>query len=759
MRGNSKETHDRSTPGRRTIYPKTNSILGKHINEEEDPALQRSMKRTKMSKPETAKAPSSIPHLDPNIRSLAFSFGSEELNQIRMLTPSRRQKTATQTLENSNKENDDPILKQKQPLDDTTIEEARNRGYNGDCKTVQYKSGETKAESRADEATLRESPVKASSYNDKQLVKTPNTSKSWGFRSIWGSVSRLLPGAHTEPRVTLDREDLQMSDDASPASPTPFRANNLQPPIEQSSQKPQKIATPSKPNLPKKGRTPKIKPKEKNADKRNTQHKAAWQLKEDNRRMKNEAKARRIREAEEREQKRKTKIKIHIDELSEIPTHRLGESGAYGMLDEFFVYDSDSDNEIIELDKTQYDLDDISPGSSKRSKRAKTSQKAESANNEVPQFAPMPENVEDPFAEPSYDNADTHRAKPYLGTLFADKADETTYKGGNVFGQSEMFSGNSVGSSSGGTNSIFSPGKTIQNGKNTKRVGFSQLPLSPVSKRQNHESSSNEESGVFCVPEDSDSDDSFSEDPNTESPLADQRKTIMKGEVEQTVNDNNVERKTGLGEGSSTIDKTNTEKLNAGLTLPIAKSNIFELGMKSPYSPSSQNRDTQHPDAGNDEKSITNVTEDHNQSQTSTQPPPLRQAPAYATPASNTSSAADSDALARARSQAEKYKPKQPSGLRASSKLSGASNLSKLNEKKEVSGMSLVPVSDAGESNSGTLGQPDLTSETINTVNDNVPINHSESSLKKIDTVSSSTNIIFSYERNHNLEFLLIYFV
>lgn len=39
----------------------------------------------------------------------------------------------------------------------------------------------------------------------------------------------------------------------------------------------------------------------------------------------------------------------------------------------------------------------------------------------------------------------------------------------------------------------------------------------------------------------------------------------------------------------------------------------------------------------------------------------------------NGSAAADSDALKRARSQAEKYKPKQPSGLRASSHLSAAS--------------------------------------------------------------------------------------
>ena len=747
LRGSGKETRDYSTPGRRTIYPNTNPILGKHINEEEDSASQRSMKRIKMSRPETAKASNSIPHLDPNIRSLAFSFGSEELNQIRMPTPSRSQRTATQLLENNNKENDDPNFTQKQSHDVAAIEEAKARGYNDDAgsKTVQYTSEETKADGRAEETRLKETPVKASSYN-KQLVKTPNTSKGWGFRSLWGSVSRLFPGAQTEPRVTLDREDFQMSDDMGSASPTPFRANNPQPRIEQPLQNPQKIATPSKPSLSRKGRTPKSKPKETNADKRFAQHKAAWQVKEDNRRMKNEAKARRIREAEEREQKRKTKIKIHIDELPEIPTHRLGESGAYGMLDEFFVYDSDSDNEIIELDKSRYELDDISPSSNKPTKRAKTSQEVKSANDQIPKFAPMPENVEDPFAKTSDDNAEAHRAKPYLGTLFADKADATTYKGGNVFGQSEKFLGNSTSSSLGGANSLFLPEKITQNGKNGKRVGFSQLPSSIViSKGQNDESSSNDQSGTFCVPEDSDSDDSSSEDPNTESPLSGQRKPLTKGETGQGVSNTDIEGKYGLDTGSSAIEKTSTEKVDVGLTPPISKANVFELGMKSSHNLSSQSRNTQHPDAGNDEKSSINVAEDDNQAQASTQPPLLRQTPAHATPASNISSAADSDALARARSQAEKYKPKQPSGLRASSKLSGASNLSNSNEKKEVSDMSLVSMSGAGGSSTGTVGQSDLSREAIHAVNDNVPISQPESSLKEMNSVSPPIDAYLHY--------------
>ena len=685
VRDSGRNIYSHTKPGRKAIYPPINSVLGKHINDEEAPASQRSMKRTKTSKHEGAKAPSLTPHLDPNIRSLAFSFGSEELNQIRMLPPSRRQRAAPQILANNDKENDDPEEEEKSANDDTAIAQADKMGHDSevDKNSSHHTTGDSK---EVDEEAERDVKTPSTSSHDRQLAKTPNTSKGWGFRSLWGSVSRLLPGAQTEPKITLDREDMHMSNGVDPASPTPFRASDVQLPNEQRSQKPQRGNVPSKPHVAAKGRTPVSKPRERNADKRFAQHKAAWQVKEDNRRMKNEAKARRIREAEEREQKRKTKIKIHIDELPEIPTHRPGESGAYGMLDEFFVYDSDSDNEVVELDGSQYDLGDISAGSDKPSKRAKTLQGSDAGSSEMPQFAPMPRNIEDPFIGHSNGDNEAHRAKPYVGTLFADKEDATTYKGGNVFGQSEKFSGNSTDSSSGRGNPV-SP-KNRRSSVNSKNVQFAKLPSSATNTKDYlAQLSSAGQTGTFCVPDDSDSDDSSSEDQNSGSSSSDKIKSSSKTIIGP--------KATGA---DAKINTTGSENSKPETTPVSSKTNIFELGMKSSQtSPSVQKQSLRQEREGRIYEDLTTeATGDGSQPQLFTQPTPPRPVPAHATLPSTASSAADSDALARARSQAEKYKPKQPSGLRASSKLSGNSSLSDAG-KAMGNGTSLVPSSEIGE--------------------------------------------------------------
>ncbi|KAL1885010.1 hypothetical protein Plec18167_001667 [Paecilomyces lecythidis] len=63
-----------------------------------------------------------------------------------------------------------------------------------------------------------------------------------------------------------------------------------------------------------------------------------------------------------------------------------------------------------------------------------------------------------------------------------------------------------------------------------------------------------------------------------------------------------------------------------------------------------------------------------------TQPPPPRPTPAHAALPSTSEPAADSQALAKARSQAEKYKPKTPSGLRTTSRYASPMGASPLGE-------------------------------------------------------------------------------
>jgi len=79
-----------------------------------------------------------------------------------------------------------------------------------------------------------------------------------------------------------------------------------------------------------------------------------------------------------------------------------------------------------------------------------------------------------------------------------------------------------------------------------------------------------------------------------------------------------------------------------------------------------------------------------------TQPPPARPTPAHAAlPVGQINGTADTDALARARSLAEKYKPKQPSGLRASSRLSTSTVGSDVHEDEAVTGDDAITEEDA----------------------------------------------------------------
>ena len=706
--GNTRPT---TTPKTRKQAAPTSSVLGKHSVDESEPSAARSAKRMKVQRPATPKSAVSMPYLDPNIRSLAFSFGADELSRIHMSKPQWRLRSGSPESK-SNKENSNP--------DDDGAKRAlvnKTGGENGNGSVhMNGAAGQTPARRRSSASesaknfSLKQIEGASKSFPsmDEQQSATPTSaSRGWGFRSLWGSVSRMLPGAQTEPRLPANRQDFGgMSADAGPASPTPFRANAQQSTngnllsSSSSSQTPQRALKASRSTVNGKVRTPgNSRPRERNADKRFAQHKAAWQIKEDNRRQKNAAKARRIQEAEEREQKRKTQIKIHVDELPEIPTHRPGESGAYGLLDEYFTYGSDSDSDVIEVadgqvaaadDKRNNEDDgegdgDLLAEPDKPAKRAKTVSGKD--GDEIPRFAPLPDYVGDPFASPAALNSETHRARPYTGKLFADEKDATTYKGGNVFGQSELFKGGP-----GSSEHDRSPGKRDRPGKGTKTVGFA------TGENDGRAGKTGKSSGVFRVPDDSDSDG----DGDDESP---QKSSSAKPSSLKMTSPS--KGKSMLSQGSVGFGM----RMAAG-----AQPNIFELGKKVASQPSAQKDENSRRGVAGNAAAAANdngsVDVDENGEPNSdaenepplepfTQAPPPRPSPAHATlpSASSTSTTSatststnvnanatanasvnadgpSSDALARARSQAEKYKPKQPSGLRASSRLSSSTTLS-----------------------------------------------------------------------------------
>ncbi len=224
---------------------------------------------------------------------------------------------------------------------------------------------------------------------------------------------------------------------------------------------------------------------------------------------------------------------------------------------------------------------------------------------DVPKFADMPESISN-AASSSQVMTDPTRARPYIGRTFADANDATTYKGGNVFDQSQSFS--SEGSSK-------KPVRAADPLRNTGAVtkGQPNPEIAEQVRKYGHSDRYDPNfnwAGHFCVPEGSDSEDDESMDNGEDgSPGAQKDGASIKSSVSNTPGSNQ-----------------NTQKS---------------------HSLSSSQRDMQ---------------------------PPPRPTLAHASlpgpnPASNVP-AANPAALARARSQAEKYKPKQPSGLRASSRLS-----------------------------------------------------------------------------------------
>ena len=115
-------------------------------------------------------------------------------------------------------------------------------------------------------------------------------------------------------------------------------------------------------------------------------------------------------------------------------------------------------------------------------------------------------------------------------------------------------------------------------------------------------------------------------------------------------------------EGSSSEDESDTAATSSGKGKAPMRNDQASTGAKSSLSDANKTQ----PETGSS----------GSEQQSWTQPPPPRPTPAHASlpgAAGAAGAPLGVDALARARSQAEKYKPKQPSGLRASSRLSTSS--------------------------------------------------------------------------------------
>jgi hypothetical protein len=259
----------------------------------------------------------------------------------------------------------------------------------------------------------------------------------------------------------------------------------------------------------------------------------------------------------ERSRKR---VRVPIDSLPVIPSRRKDDcSGTYRMCEEFFEQSSDEENFAeISLFEDEVPWGELLPLPSK---------KARMSIDKGPE-APLPSTIANAALASSYPSGDVKRATPYVGKHFAVSSDTTNFNGGNVFSQSINFP--AAENSNEGVETAKPDAKIAEY---VRKHGHS----------DEHDPNFNWE-GHFCVPE---------------------------------------------GSSSEEEDEVNSPG-SAAKTQPVA-----------PLS---------------------------KEAQAWTQPPPPRPTPAHASlPGTASPNVSQDSALARARSQAEKYKPKQPSGLRASS--------------------------------------------------------------------------------------------
>lgn len=322
------------------------------------------------------------------------------------------------------------------------------------------------------------------------------------------------------------------------------------------------------------------------------------------------------------------KRKIRVDDLESIPNPK---SGGYGMNEKYFEEDSEGE---VYVDQDVSMMDASTPPPAKRvrfegptpegSKKKKQAWWQADEWNNVSPFKKTP---------PASHSSDPHRAQPYTGEMFADTRNEATHDGGNVFDQSQS--------------------------RDAKKA-FEESYLSPISYGKKHgvwigpkespkpRPANFNYSGHFQVPDGSDS-ESDEEDTNLPASPTPAQKIA-------------AEKRIGSGEDSRSKQK---EIIDAGAIgnqdgekEPEARTNLF---MKRSEQESGKAR-----------------VEDADEPVFTQQPPPTP-TPAHAalpsTPAVASNAQSDSDALAKARLQAEKYKPKTPSGLRATSRLSASPSI------------------------------------------------------------------------------------
>ncbi|GAB7349390.1 hypothetical protein MBLNU459_g8513t1 [Dothideomycetes sp. NU459] len=267
--------------------------------------------------------------------------------------------------------------------------EATRLSSSSSSSSVLRKSSSTQPVQAKSSPRMHQTPEKQATTP--MSMSTSASPTSWGLSSLFGTVKRVFsgPGRGTpSPQKTTATESLQQYTSPTPRAPktpkTPTPAESLDETPARTERRRGTLPGSARASRKTPGRTPartpgpRPKPQEPNADRRfeQLQQAAERQRVQEREQKQQDAERKRIQQQTVRieEEKRKAeeeqkklddedaarqeignkRKRVRVDDLKHIPACRPGQSG-YGMLDEFFSYDSDSDED----DYVEMDIDDI----------------------------------------------------------------------------------------------------------------------------------------------------------------------------------------------------------------------------------------------------------------------------------------------------------------------------------------------------------------------------------------------------------------
>ncbi|KAI9796512.1 MAG: hypothetical protein M1835_003846 [Candelina submexicana] len=584
-----------------------------------------------------------------------------------------------------------------------------------------------------------------------QTPETPRT-RGWGLSALVNSVpraiSKFIPGLQ-QPAETAAASNFIFSSDTISESSNAVTRNPSTPAVQFKGRSQAPNTAPSKrastefPSAPgAAGPLPKFQPPRRKAHERE----GLLQRKEaaDRAREISFAEARKARESREHELNLRTPGSKRKRSPDVIPNPK---GCSYGMDPAFFEDDSsdeESDVDIPESSSANLNKGQEAMAQDERpSKRARVSDVPDEGDipaeshptmlTQTPRQRQVSTTAHTPSTPATQILGDPHRARPYTGTMFANRKYQRTYYGGNVFSESQQHK------------AAVSQATSVKKSDQNK--------LDHTTSRQ----------PSFAVPDDSDEGNDQGVVQPISKGVVDKKSTATKGKLAPSNGESSKEAEgethecgpktpnifgqafgkrrqrnakgvsvfVGAGETGHptkcfTPSAQTSNKLLQGSSAKSDSKVPTESLIKPQQSPSMQptpstprpDDHTEKPTATNKtpvatstESSTTSVappTASFDQANTTTtatpsssaateptkpaakaavtwtQPPPARPTPAHALlPIANPSGPSSDEALARARSQAEKYKPKQPSGLRASSRLSTSTVGSDTNEDED----------------------------------------------------------------------------